>query len=356
MPEIKSIDDIAALAQSGYTDWREHGYVSVREHDELLIFNYNAMAQYEANWTFFERVSRGLIINQKTGEIVARAFDKFFTWGEGNQKSDAAIVSITEKMDGSLGILYRYKNDYHIATRGSFDGKQALWATHFLQQHYDLTGLDNAYTLIFEIVYPENRVVVDYGEREDLALLAVRNRFTGDFLPFSKVVEIGARYGFSLPTVYQFEDVDSLIVHAQQLGSDVEGYVVEFADGQRFKFKSLEYLKLHKLIVSLTFKNILEAMQSNTIDQILETVPDEFLDETRAWILEIEETIGRVKQEVQAIFDAAPKSTRKEFAMWVNEHHRPLSRYLFAMIDDRDIIPLIYRWHDWGHNGQESSE
>lgn len=356
MPEIKSIDDIVALAKSGYTDWSEQGFVSVRQRDNLLIFNYNAMAQYEANWTFFERVSRGLIINHETGEIVARAFDKFFGWGEGNRTSDADIISITEKIDGSLGILYRYKNDYHIATRGSFDGKQAVWATQYLQQHYDLTGLDEVYTLIFEIIYPENRVVVDYEEREDLVLLAVRNRFTGEFLPFDMVQEIGSRYRFSLPKVYQFEDVDSLISHAHQLGSDVEGYVVEFADGQRFKFKSLEYLKLHKLIVSLKFKNILEAMQSNTIDRILETAPDEFLDETRSWISEIEETIRQIKQEVQAVFDEAPKATRKEFAMWVREQHLPISRYLFAMMDDRDITSLIYQRHEWGHDEEESLE
>ena len=78
MDEINSIDDIISLAQSGFTEWRKYGYVTVRKQDDLLIFNYNTKAQYEGNWNFFERVSRGLIINHKTGEVVARAFDKFF--------------------------------------------------------------------------------------------------------------------------------------------------------------------------------------------------------------------------------------------------------------------------------------
>ena len=121
------------------------------------------------------------------------------------------------------------------------------------------------------------------------------------------------------------------------------------------KFKSLEYLKLHKLIVTLSFKNVLKAMQSNTIGQILETVPDEFLDETRAWIHEIETTIERIKQEIQQIFDDAPKESRRDFAMWVNKYHKSMASYLFAMLDEHDIIPIIYHRHDWGHTEDEEN-
>jgi len=355
MNQITSIEDIVRLAQTGFTDWRKYGYVNVHQQDDLLIFNYNAKAQYEGNWNFFELASRGLIINYKTGEIVARAFDKFFNWSEGTRTSSAPIVSVMEKVDGSLGVLYRVDNEYRIATRGSFDSEQALWATQYLQANYDLSNLPEEYTLLFEIIYPENRIVVDYSAREDLVLLAIRNRFTGDYLPFDTVSEIGAKYGFSVPEVYQIQDVDTLINEIHQLNSDVEGYVVEFADGQRFKFKSLEYLKLHKLIVTLSFKNVLKAMQSNTIEQILETVPDEFLDETRVWINEIESTIERVKQEVQLVFNEAPKESRRDFALWVNKHHKPMASYLFAMLDEHDITPLIYQRHGWGQN-EEGNE
>lgn len=78
--------------REGFTDWQRYGNVTVRRKDDLLIFNYNTMAQYEGRWNFFERVSRGLIINHQTGEIVARAFDKFFNWGEGGRTSGQAPV------------------------------------------------------------------------------------------------------------------------------------------------------------------------------------------------------------------------------------------------------------------------
>ena len=206
--EITSIADIQNRVRDKYTDWSNHGYVTVNEHDGLLIFNYNAMAQYEGAWNFFELVSRGLVIDAKTGEIIARGFDKFFNWFEGGRVATGNIVSITEKVDGSLGILYRHHSQYRITTRGSLTSSQGIWATQFLNANYDLSGLDEQYTLLFEIIYPDNRIVVDYGDREDLVLLAVRNRHTGDYLPFfPNVYELGNHYGFSLPNVYTFNDV-----------------------------------------------------------------------------------------------------------------------------------------------------
>ncbi len=160
MNEITAIEQIQQLAKEGFTEWKTLGDVSVDRDGDLLIFNYTAKAQYEGRWNFFERVSRGLIIHCVTGEIAARAFDNFFNWGQGGQSSEGQIVSITEKMDGSLGILFRANGEYRVSTRGDFHSDQAEWATKFLHEHYKLDGLPSELTLLFEIVYPENRVIV----------------------------------------------------------------------------------------------------------------------------------------------------------------------------------------------------
>lgn len=346
--EISTLTDIQKLVLQGYKNWGIHGRVTVREYDGLLIFNYNVMAQFEGTWNFFEVVSRGLIIDPTTGEIVARPFDKFFNWLEGNRTSTGQIIAITEKVDGSLGILYRHRGQYHIATRGSLNGEQALWATSYLRERYKLDDLDESLTLLFEIIYPENRIIVDYSTREDLVLLAARNRFTGEYLPFVPDVQtVGNRYGFTLPQIHGFDDVPQLIRQLGHLDESREGYVVEFSDGKRFKFKGARYLELHKLITSLSFKNILKAMQNNSIDTILETVPDEFLGDVRGWIKTIEETIADVTAQVESIYAQAPKTSRKDFAIWVMQDHRKLSHYLFALWDEDDLTPIIYSKHDW---------
>jgi len=60
-----------------------------------------------------------------------------------------------------------------------------------------------------------------------------------------------------------------------------------------------------------------------------------------------------VKFEAEYTLDQAPKSSRKEFAIWTNTHHRSLARYLFAMLDGLDIDPIIYQKHDWHRNDDE---
>ncbi len=356
MDDIESIVDIQRLAVQGFKDWSRYGSVNVRAQDDLLIFNYSVAAQFEARWNFFERVSRGLIVNARTGEIVARPFDKFFNWLEDGHRTSASIVTITDKIDGSLGILYRTATGYRLATRGSFTGKQANWATQFLQAHYDLTGLPEELTLLFEIVYPENRIVIDYQDRQDLVLLAARNRHTGAYLPFMPdVCGLAQRYGFSLPQVFTLDTIADILARTGAMALEQEGFVVEFSDGERFKFKGDRYLEIQRLIAGLTFNNVLQAMSSGSIQSILESVPDEFLGQVKLWMRDIETTVADIKTQVLAAFAEAPRESRKDFALWVQAHHRPLMHYLFAAFDGRAIEPIIYKTVDWQYEIPEES-
>jgi RNA ligase len=347
---IRTIEDIQKLVIAGFADWQSLGHVTVRDFDGLLVFNYNQMAQYAEEWNAFEIMSRGLIIDSKTGEIVARSFDKFFNWGERGIFTTVPIVSITEKMDGSLGILYRRDWKHRIATRGSLESEQAIWATEYLNQNYKLDNLPIEYTLLFEIIYPANRVVVNYGERQDLVLLAARNRFMGHHLEYARVRALAHRYGFSLPYdgVYSHgSSVDELLANVELLGENEEGYVAEFADGQRFKFKGQQYLRLHKLLTRLSFKNVLKAIEGGELIQFLEGIPDEFLAQTKDWIAEITHTVALEIRRLNEIFEQAPKETRKDFALWVMANHKADSRYLFVLMDEKPIKPLIYRHYEW---------
>ncbi len=344
LPDITSVADIQRLAVSGFTDWKQSGEVSVEVEDDLLIFNYTHKAQYEGRWNFFERASRGLIINHVTGEVVARAFDKFFNWFEGGRKASGHIVTVTEKVDGSLGILYRARGGYRVATRGAFHSEQAEWATRFLNAHHPLDGLPEELTLLFEIVYPGNRVVVDYSGLEALILLAARNRHTGGYRPFfPEVYELGQRYGLPTPKVYTFNNLTEILERTGAMGAEEEGYVVEFSDGERFKFKGDKYLELHRLISGLSFKHTLEAVAGGTVEYIRSQIPDEFLGQFNGWVAQIESVASETQRRVQSAFDAAPKTTRKDFALWVQAHHRELAPCLFATLDGQDIAPMIYR-------------
>ena len=341
---MNSIQDLQTLILKGETDWQKYGDVRVSRRGDLLQFTYTKAAQYNARWNWFERASRGLIMNAQTGEVVARPFDKFFNWGEGGRKSRSHIVDITEKLDGSLGILYRENGAYRIATRGNFESEQALWATDFLNRNYNLSDLDSALTLLFEIIYPENRIVVDYGDREDLVLIGVRNRHTGDdWFFYPAMYELAHRFGFSLPQVYHFNSVTDILAATDTLDANSEGWVVRFADGQRFKIKGDRYIELHRLVTQATFNRVLKAVASGQLEMMIAGVPDEFLTDIKIWQAEIAAKVEEVKARVKSAFEQAPKEDRKTFALWVREHYPDDAPYLFAMLDGRDISDLIYK-------------
>lgn len=153
----------------------DDGYVRVQHHPELplRILNYSEKVQWEKAWTSVTLTCRGLIVDDE-GNIVARPFGKFFNYSEHPEGSLdlGAYAVVTDKQDGSLGILYPTPDGHAIATRGSFTSDQALHATKIWQERYaDKVTVYPDTTYLFEIVFPENRIVCDYGDLDDLVLL-----------------------------------------------------------------------------------------------------------------------------------------------------------------------------------------
>lgn len=342
---IDNMLDLQKLVKDGFTDWKAEGEVNVHDKGDLLIFNYADKAEYENRWNFFERVSRGLIMNRKTGEIVARPFDKFFNWGADGRVTTSAIKFVTEKIDGSLGILYRQDGQYKISTRGSFDSEQAKWATKQLNDNKNIRMdcFPDNWTLLFEIVYPENKIVIDYHGAKDLYLLAIRDRFTGQYMGQQFVTMTANQYNFALPKVYYFQIPEHIVELMDKIDASQEGWVVEFMDGQRFKFKGRKYVELHRLISTLSYRTVLYALENDVFEDLLKVTPDEYKVFVNCWMEDILLDVNMKKREVKKAFDEAPKETRKEFALWVMTNHKELSQYLFAMLDNKPIEPIIYK-------------
>lgn len=334
---INSIEDTVRLLLSGETDWQKYGCVKESRNGNLSLFNYTAQAQWENKWNIFEQLSRGLIINNQTGEIVARPFKKFFnlgqSYGDGKMavpNDNTQLVNVFEKFDGSLGILYRQYGKHKIATRGSFDSDQALWATEYLFNNHDLTDLPDNLTLLFEIIYPENRIVINYGDTEDLVLLAVINRYTGNEYPFSAVCEIADYYGFNTPASYSFNNVQDILESASRLvGTESEGYVLLYSDGSRFKVKGDDYLFLHRIVTNITKKNVFQMWLE---DAKFPDIPNEFLTQMAEWYEEFDMVSQQIEDEARHAYWDAPTASRKEFALAVKDHM--YSSVIFAMYDE----------------------
>ncbi len=118
----------------------EKKYVSVQKHptEDLYIYNYTKLAQYEWVWNEITTKCRGLILDGK-GNIVCNPFEKFFNLEElDNKKQDIPNepFEVYDKVDGSLGILYWSDDVPAISTRGSFVSEQAFEGTKILLEKY----------------------------------------------------------------------------------------------------------------------------------------------------------------------------------------------------------------------------
>ncbi len=236
------------------------------EDPELAIYTYTPKAQYMQEWTPQLLMCRGLIFRGE--ELIARPFPKFFNVQE-LESIPRGPWTVAEKWDGSSGILYEFApGDYRIATKGSFDSKQARWATKWWKEHNADGYNPKGFTTIFEIIYPENRIVVDYGECRELRALATLDNSNGDT----------AWQDFT--SLESSEDTISTLLNSER--ENHEGYVLTNADGYRVKIKHAEYVRLHAIISDLSTYKIWEYVRTGRpLSEMLDHVPDEY----RSWIL-----------------------------------------------------------------------
>lgn len=315
-------------------------YLTIKNHDtvDLLICNYTAKCQYDPFWTEETLMSRGLIINS-SGEIIQRPFKKFFNLGESPEIPDGDF-HVYEKYDGSLGILYWVDDKPFIATRGSFNSEQAKKGSELIQ-NYDVSKLNRDYTYLFEIIYPFNRIVVDYGEHEKLILLAIIETETGLEMPLeSEVFETAKLYdGLDLEAIKQIKNEKD------------EGFVIKWHDGFRLKYKFDEYVRLHRILTQCTARSIWDLLrQGKTLDELIERVPDEFY----LWVKEkkifLENEFRRIKNTAKLGFDEVEGMSRKEAAFKLIEAFPETKHLIFKMLDgkpyEQDIWKMLYPAHE----------
>ena len=326
----------------------QQGYVSVRDHLEypLRIYNYTDKAQYDQVWNSVTTNCRGLIVDYD-GNIVARGFPKFFNYGQpGAAEIDLRdYVEVTDKMDGSLGIMYQTPGGYAIATRGSFHSDQASHATLLFNLLYGDFEVEPGWTPLFEIIYPDNRIVLDYGSMNDLVLLGVVNNRTGDSHgPYNSITDhwTGPRAKhLGLMTFAEALDLP------QRKNS--EGVVIRnlaSGKGGLLKIKQESYVELHRLIFSLNENRVWEALSGNRFDEMITGLPDEFHQWVKDMAAPMREQFIKIKQlcynEYTLIVQQLDAEyTRKDFALRAKTMTHP--GILFAIEDNRDVDSMIWK-------------
>jgi hypothetical protein len=311
----------------------QSGHIIVQKHPsaQLYIYNYTPLAQYERVWNEVTLQCRGLILNEKQ-EVIAQPFKKFFNLGEcDNQVLPNEPFEVYEKLDGSLGILYWLNDEPFIATRGSFTSEQAVQANRILKKKYSFTlpSLEKSKTYLFEIIYPENRIVVDYKGKEDLVLIAVVCNNTGkDFeLP---------NLGF--PIAKRYDGIKDFTALLDLEEPNKEGFVVKFSSGLRYKVKFKEYLRIHRIVTQVSSISIWEFLRSGKpLEELLDRVPDEFYNWVKRTDKELQEKFLSIED--QARSELKVFSTRRETALYIQTCRYP--GIMYSMLDGKEYADAI---------------
>lgn len=235
------------------------GFVRARRHPTLplTIFNYTEKTAYSKAWTPVTLQCRGLVADDD-GLVVARPWGTFFNHGEGDGVLPAGEpVEVTDKQDGSLGILYPTPDGWAVATRGSFDSEQARHATAVLRARYGGWTPAPGWTVLVEIVYPANRIVLSYDGLDDLVLLGAVETATGRTSGVA-----GVQAGPSPwpgPVTSTFPAATLAEALALPPRANAEGVVVRFVESDLLvKIKQADYVALHRLITGTSARSLWE--------------------------------------------------------------------------------------------------
>jgi RNA ligase len=300
--------------------------VVISREEGLEQYLYTNGCRFENRWDLFSLLARGLIIDPVARRVVATPFPKFFNFGELSIKLPDQPFEVTEKIDGSLGIVFHHHGRWRVATKGRLTSEQAVWATDYLTRNVNLPRLAPGTTYLVEIVYPRNRIVIPYNF-EALFLLGAFDE-QGHELPRATVEHVARESKLRPVQSHSYDSLDELLEVARCLPRDREGFVIRFRGGLRLKLKGEQYCRIHKLISSCTPLALWEAMMAGEdLDLLRREMPEEM---TRDFDL--------IRQLLQARLEALAAEVRTAVACAAHLADKPVG--LLIQKPDSGLTPV----------------
>lgn len=335
---MESLDTII----SNNTDWdssrlkkfAQNNKVYYREYNGLIILNYMDDI-HNHNWNDFNKQSRGVILDLAKKQIIAHPFDKFFNI---NAHPDTMLdvlplalgYSIAHKYDGSMITAFKHNNAVHFATRMSFQNPQTDLAQQVYQQSYpqlSTVPLED-FTLIFELVAPENQIIVNYAQA-DLILIGVRDLKHNLLLAYDEVIKFAKKYQLQAVELINtpFESLYEIAHHGNSEMME-EGWVIAFNNGLFVKLKTWQYLaQVHIKRLGLTTKQLFKSYCDMDTEQWLNFInklPVETQDVVQNYGHFIQAKIDHVILTAKQLYTKYQHiDSQKDFAMLVQTECSP---------------------------------
>jgi RNA ligase len=329
--------------------------------DSYVVFKYSKTCVIDNAWNDTTRKARGIVFHAPTADIVCRPFDKFFNLDEKEETRLENLPKesfiIWEKLDGSCCSAFLYNGAVRCSTPGSYESPQAEWATKWLNEHLDelgeyprkmFTELLEQTTVVFECLWSEKSGnpspgVVNYGTREELTLLTIRDH-DGHEWSTIKIDEFAETFGFNRPRRISADVLDRKL--ADKIPTNEEGYVVQFIPSNvRVKIKSEEYMRLHKYREVITEKGICELMEGGESRRWLTSLPKHLAESADDIIARLNQRYFKIFYEVEDIYKKAlDLPSRREQALYIQQNlDKKFWGICFNMLDNKFSDRILWK-------------
>lgn len=238
--------------------------------NDVSSFNFTREAFYESNWNTQTILARGLFLNNKTGGVVARSYEKFFKINETRQTELASLkerlvfpVKAYLKENGFLGIVSYLNNDLFVASKSTNKGDYVEYFKILLEPYREKLLelfrnkiLENV-SLVFEVIDIDNDPhIIKYNKSQIVLLDIIENNIEFKKFDYKKVQKVAEELGCKAKelayTLNDWNEFRNLYLATQDYeykynDNFIEGFVFEDLTGFMIKVKTEYYNEWKKL-------------------------------------------------------------------------------------------------------------
>jgi len=315
-------------------------------------------------WTQENKIFRSSVWNND-GYPVSLGFYKFVNLGENPEvfpvPTNLKNSVITDKLDGSLLVVSKYKGNVILRTRGTVDATKidnGYELEIFKEKYLPLLEHENS-DETWEISYlfewltasKDHAIVIKYDSVPEWVLVGAADHNDYSLLTQHELNAFASTVGFKRPEQFSFNTVDEL-VETVTSWKNREGIVLYTQNGQMLhKIKSDDYKKKHAFKSEATLENTLELFLNfgyPSFNDFKQKIGELYDWECVTMVLGHMSNICDAWKEVQKIIDGfnsfvetvlKPLPTRKDQALKVIQSYGNSNRnsFVFRILDGKQL-------------------
>lgn len=234
-------------------------------------------------------------------------------------------------------------------TKKSFETKEAALALDICLKTKDgvafcLKMAELGLTPTFEVTSPKYPIVLKY-DKDELTLLHVRENVSGKYLTEEELYDLGSPFPIVENIMEEFfgDGLPARLVSYEKLKAaaetreGIEGWIIQFKNGDMVKVKTKWYNELHKTIVFLRERDVARIAIEDKIDDLIGHFV--LVGKDPAQIRRINkivlEDLARIEDEVRSEHQKLKGSSKKDAAL-ATKGHRLFGLIMRAM-DGKEV-------------------